>query len=88
MDEENDYIRVSRYGKGTRFININEIMKDTFREDFGHGGGDIMLVRDFYNSLIGQGEAGTTLDRSIESHLMAIAAEKSRVIGNVWKVHL
>ena len=87
MDEENDYIRISRYGKGTEMLSIKEIMKDAFREDFGHGGGDIMLVRDFYKALLGEEELGTTLDKSIESHLMALAAEKSRLSGAVCKVH-
>jgi hypoxanthine-guanine phosphoribosyltransferase len=87
MDEENDYIRISRYGKGTEMLSIKEIMKDAFREDFGHGGGDIMLVRDFYKALLGEEELGTTLDKSIESHLMALAAEKSRVTGLVFEVH-
>ena len=86
LDEENDYIRVSRYGKGTEFISIKDIMKDAFREDFGHGGGDIMLVKDFHNALLGECELGTSLDRSVESHLMAITAEKSRISGKVCKM--
>jgi predicted dehydrogenase len=87
MDEENDYIRISRYGHGTRFLSIKEILKVAINDTFGHGGGDLMLVRDFYDALAGKGELGTTLDRSIESHLMALAAEKSRLSGEVCKVH-
>ena len=88
MDEENDYIRISRYGKGTQFISIKDVMQGAFREDFGHGGGDIMLVHDFYNALSGEGESGTSLDKSIESHLMAINAERSRMFGGKqFKIH-
>ena len=87
MDEENDYIRVSRYGHGTCFLSIKEILKGAIQDDFGHGGGDLMMVRDFYKALAGDGELGTTLDRSIESHLMALAAEKSRLSGEVCFVH-
>ena len=87
MDEENDYIRVSRYGKGTEFLSIKEVLKDAINEDFGHGGGDLMLVKDFYKALAGDEKLGTTLDRSIESHLMALAAEKSRITGQVCSVH-
>ena len=87
MDEENDFIRLSRYGKGTQIIPISKIMKDAFREDFGHGGGDVMLVKDFYKALAGEVGLGTTLEKSIESHLMAIAAEKSRVSGKAVWVH-
>jgi len=47
-----------------------------------------MLVRDFYKALMGEEKLGTTLEGSVESHLMAIAAEKSRRSGEVCKVHL
>lgn len=87
MDEENGYIRVSRYGHGTRFLKIKEIVEEELNDDFGHGGGDLMLVKDFYKALSGDAELGTTLDRSIESHLMALAAEKSRLTGQVCHLH-
>ena len=87
MDERNDYIRLSRYGHGTQYFSIKEIVKVAINDTFGHGGGDLMLVKDFYDALAGNGELGTTLDRSIESHLMALAAEKSRKSGEVCLVH-
>lgn len=87
MDEENDYIRISRYGHGTRFLSIKEICRLAVNDNFGHGGGDLMLVKDFYDALLGNGELGTTLECSIESHLMALAAEKSRKTGEVCYVH-
>ena len=87
MDEENDYIRLSRYGKGTQFFSIKELLKIVINDTFGHGGGDLMMVKDFYKALTGEGEMGTTLDCSVESHLMALAAEKSRLTGQVCLVH-
>ena len=87
MDEENDYIRVSQYGHGTRFLSIKELLKCAMEDTFGHGGGDYMMVQDFYKALCGEGDLGTTLDRSIESHLLALAAEKSRKSGQVCLVH-
>lgn len=87
MDEENGYIRVSRYGHGTRFLKIKEIIKETMNDTFGHGGGDYMMVKDFYDALVGKSELGTTLEASIESHLMALTAEKSRKDGQVYFVH-
>ena len=87
MDEENDYIRISRYGHGTRFLSIKEVLKTAKNDNFGHGGGDIMLVKDFYGALAGEKTLGTSLDRSIESHLMALAAEESRKTGKVCAVH-
>ena len=87
MDEENDYIRISKYGHGTRSLSIKEILKVAINDTFGHGGGDLMMVGDLYDALCGQGKAGTSLDKSIESHLMALAAEKSRKSGEVCRVH-
>ena len=87
MDEESDYIRLSRYGKGTQFFSIKQLLKEAMNDTFGHGGGDLMMVRDFYKALAGDGELGTTLDKSIESHLIALAAEKSRITGAVCDVH-
>ena len=86
MDEENDLLRVSRYGKGTETLSVKQLMRDAVKEDFGHGGGDVMLVRDFYNALCGN-ELETTLERSVESHLMGLAAEESRKTGQACKVH-
>jgi hypothetical protein len=68
-------------------LKIKEILMEIMNDDFGHGGGDFMLVQDFYKALSGDVELGTTLDRSIESHLMALAAEKSRVTGQVCYLH-
>ena len=86
MNEEADYIRISIYGKGTEFLSVKDLMRDALKEDFGHGGGDVMLVRDFYKALCGE-ELETTLERSIESHLMGLAAEESRRTGKVCFVH-
>lgn len=48
----------------------------------GHGGGDDGIVNALYSALAGEkGEADTSLEKSIESHLMAIAAEDSRLAG-------
>jgi hypothetical protein len=68
-------------------LSIKEILKEAVNDTFGHGGGDLMLIKDFYKALVGEGDLGTTLNRSIESHLMALAAEKSRKSGQVCLVH-
>ena len=46
----------------------------------GHGGGDHMLVRDFLRAVSAQDEKllSSTIDVSIESHVMGFMAEKSR----------
>ena len=51
---------------------------------FGHGGGDYGIVRDLINLIRGEGETSssmTNVDESIESHIIALAAEESRLNG-------
>ena len=54
-------------------------------DDFtGHGGGDARLVYDVVRYLRGDEfdtSSMTVIDRSVESHYLAFAAEKSRVLG-------
>jgi len=49
----------------------------------GHGGGDVRMVEDFIDSLISGKCDGllTSLDKSVESHFIAFAAEQSRLEG-------
>ncbi|MBN1399665.1 MAG: Gfo/Idh/MocA family oxidoreductase [Anaerolineae bacterium] len=47
----------------------------------GHGGGDTGLMNAFLAALRGEGVAMTSARASLESHLMAFAAEKARVEG-------
>ena len=49
------------------------------RDSSGHGGGDYGIVRSFVNTLKGQpDDSVTTARESLESHLLAFAAEESR----------
>ena len=53
-------------------------------ETKGHGGGDIGLVKDvlrYYRGEEFDSSSITLIDRSVESHYMAFAAEASRVAG-------
>jgi hypothetical protein len=46
----------------------------------GHGGGDSGIMRSFINTLNGQpDEHSTTARQSLESHLLAFAAEEARL---------
>jgi hypothetical protein len=71
-------IKVMRYGKPDEIIDVR-----TLTNDFsGHGGGDARLVREFVDLVRGEiGVSGTltSIDRSVESHLVALAAEESRL---------
>ena len=49
------------------------------RDSSGHGGGDFGIVRSFLNTIQGQPDnSATTARESLESHLLAFAAEESR----------
>ena len=54
-------------------------------DDFsGHGGGDIRMVEEFLDAVSGEREESpyvTSLEKSMESHYCALAAEASRVNG-------
>jgi hypothetical protein len=54
----------------------------------GHGGGDWFLMRDFVTAVANQDPKylTSTIDQSIESHLMGFAAEESRIKGTVVKI--
>jgi predicted dehydrogenase len=49
----------------------------------GHGGGDFGIVGSFVRAMRGEEAALTTARESLESHLMAFAAEESRLKGTV-----
>lgn len=61
--------------------NVKELTIKTPAE--GHSGSDSMLMKDFVElvRLDGQKASKTSCDVSVESHLMALAAEESRVSG-------
>lgn len=54
------------------------------RDKSGHGGGDFGIVRSFVNAIQGKPDDSiTTARESLESHLLAFAAEESRVNHSV-----
>ena len=56
----------------------------TMDYDKGHGGGDEGIMEDFSASLSNCGtDSRSSISRSVESHLMACAIEKSRITGTV-----
>ncbi len=53
----------------------------------GHNGGDSGIVEDFLALLEGrQNESATDIHESVESHMMACAAEEARVTGSVIRI--
>lgn len=79
---------IAEFGYGGSWIEINH-HRDDHRQRFdtsatagsGHGGGDEMLMDAFVASLRGEerGDTSSTAWQSLESHLMAFAAEESRL---------
>jgi len=49
----------------------------------GHGGGDEGIMRAFVRAIRGKGDQLTTSRESLESHLMAFAAEEARMKGSI-----
>lgn len=84
-NDAKNHIEVYEFGKGEgRFANgkKTEVIPDVL--EGGHGGGDTGLMKDFVNLCLGRQEDSRTNPRtSLESHIMAFAAEDSRVNGNV-----
>jgi hypothetical protein len=56
----------------------------------GHGGGDWFLMRDFVQAVANQDPKylTSTIDQSIESHLMGFAAEESRMTGKNVEIRM
>ena len=79
-------LRVSVFGGETKYYTDKELILEG-HDEFGHGGGDYGIMFNLYNLAAGKADATTSLEESVESHLMALAAEESRKSGEVCKVH-
>ena len=77
-------ITVRIFGGETTVIDLMKLVDG----GHAHGGGDGRMVDTLYDILKGEESERTSLATSIESHLMAIAAETSRLAGGALvKVH-
>ncbi len=73
-------ITVTEFGKPTEVIDITKLATDFS----GHGGGDNRMVEEFLDMIIegkGPNNRTTSVERSVESHLICMAAEESRLNG-------
>lgn len=83
LEELTDSIEVKPYGKKIEVIKLSEL-----NINGGHGGGDAKMVDDLYDILTGAKTVYTSLEESVESHLIGICAEESRLDGGkMVKVH-
>jgi hypothetical protein len=72
------------------YDNSRFLEEDSAKFTGGHGGGDRRLVRDWIQA-ISQQDASlltSTIDTSIESHIMGFMAEQSRKTGKIESIQL
>ncbi len=78
LREGEDTITLKKYFGENTIWKISELTDDLE----GHGGGDHRMIDELYDIMTGKTpEVATSIDESIESHYMALAAEESRLNG-------
>lgn len=87
FDERRDEIRVCTFFEEEKVYKISELLNDSMLNSYGHGGGDFVLVETIYDMIFNGKEAPTSLENSVESHLIALAAEESRKSGKTVSIH-
>lgn len=78
LNEEEGYVSLRLFNGENTVWRISDLLS---LNGSGHGGGDYGLVESLYGTLTGKTDARTSLEASVESHLMGIAAEESRLEG-------
>ncbi len=77
-DMTENTLHLRRFGRPERIIDLRE----EGGQYSGHGGGDFGLMSSFCRLIADGGSQGLTgIDASVESHVMALAAEASRLAG-------
>lgn len=77
LEEAENKIYLHKFGQPREEISLAELLE----KGYGHGGGNAGLVNKLYDVLSGDSSAATSLEASVESHLMGICAERSRLNG-------
>lgn len=81
--DEGEIIEITRFNSNSVQKVVRTVIHPEQVDGF-HGGGDSLLMEDFIACLEdSSAESKTAIERSIESHIMAYAAEQSRVNGVV-----
>ena len=72
---------VTEFRTGKRMVWDKKVEEIPEYRGAGHGGGDLALVRDFVRAVAAQDQSllSSTIDVSIESHVMGFKAEESRL---------
>ncbi len=72
--EDQNIIEIKPFGGKWETIDVKNLAEG----GYSHGGGDYGLITTLYDMLSGNAKSETSLEASIESHLMGICAEQSR----------
>ena len=76
-DVENGFITVKEFKTG----NVENISVSSGAA--GHSGGDYGIINSVINTILGKGDDRSSVTQSLQSHMMAFAAEKSRLEGRI-----
>ncbi|MEC0173659.1 Gfo/Idh/MocA family oxidoreductase [Paenibacillus favisporus] len=81
---EKNEIEIIHFGSGK----VERITFGDMGGHVGHGGGDMKLMSDFLKLVRADAKAQglTSADHSVQSHLMAFAAEESRIAGEIIRL--
>lgn len=79
LDESENILRLHKYGQPPQTLAVSELVSDD--KGYGHGGGDGKLIDQLYDILARNATGATSFEASVESHLMGICAEESRLQG-------
>ena len=75
---EDDVVHCNIFGFEKKDIHIGEY----FNSSYGHGGGNYYMIKDIADECAGVPAKGTTsIEKSIQSHIVGFAAEESRLQG-------
>ena len=77
LEEAENRIILHKFGQEAEIIDTKSLIEG----GYGHGGGDQGMIDELYHILQGNGSAATSFEASVESHLMGICAEESRLAG-------
>lgn len=90
IDGDGKQFTVTEFGTLNTHVWNRKIEEIPEYKDSGHGGGDHALVRDFLEAVSWNdiSRLTSTVDVSVESHVMAFDAEKSRKVGKRIKVKI
>ena len=82
-DADEGILYFTEYGKPMQVIDVNKMTERNLND--GHGGGDYFLYKDFidYITLNSPSVTRTTIDDSMEAHLIGFLAEESRENGGI-----